>query len=193
MSILYLHGFRTNKQILELQTAKLRNALPEYEHHLINAFYKAEKDPEDPTIKKYFAPPFYEHCQFNYLENSKITYSGVEKTIEYLSDIIKKKNITAIVGFSQGGYIGSLLTNFFDFDFFISICSMPYREDNFSVNYNTRSLHIIGEKDKWFKAGEFFSNQFVDSKLIIHKGGHHFPRERKIYQQIVDWVEDSLI
>ena len=204
MNILYLHGFRTNKKILNLQTAKLRMILPEHNHILINALYKANEPPEDPNIQKYFDPPFYEHCQVQYLtnknennqnqylNNDNVKYFGIKDTIKYLSKIIEDNNINAIVGFSQGSYIGAILTSYYEIDFFISVCGMPLKDKKFPIDFNTKSLHIVGANDNWNSAGILFANQFYNSKLMTHSGGHHFPREKEIYDKIKKWISNDI-
>merc|ERR1712154_489475 len=94
-NILYLHGFRMNADVMTFQTRKLRKLLKDCNHHIINGTYVASGDPPEP-IQRHFKPPFYEFCQFEYLDGvngsngfspTNIKYEGIDETIEKLKVI----------------------------------------------------------------------------------------------------------
>lgn len=180
-----------NDSVMRFQTRKLQKMLADCNHHVINGFHLAKGDP-DQSIATRFKGPFYEHAQFEYLANNKINYYGIDDSIHHLSDIIIKKDIDGIIGFSQGSYIGSILTNEIPdkLKFFVSICGMKCTDKNYKFDSNIPSFHIVGEKDdEWYQKGIDFYNEYQNAILHKHKDGHTFPTEKRSYQELVDWMK----
>ena len=86
-NILYLHGYRMNKEVMKFQSRKVIKILPNCNHIMINAKYKSNENPPR-IIKNNFKAPFYEHCQFKYLPDNKIEYYGIEDSIQRIKKII---------------------------------------------------------------------------------------------------------
>jgi hypothetical protein len=189
MNILYLHGFRGNKTLMKYQTKKLRDLLPTCTHHVINAVHQATEPPEDPVVRKSFQPPFYEHCQFTYLPNNQVEYRGIDQSITYLKQYVKRHKIDGIVAFSQGTYVASILSSYVPLKFLVSICGMRCKDESYSIDPELPTFHVVGKQDKWYKPGLEFSEMFFDAKVAEHKGGHHFPAESKIINDVAEWIE----
>jgi len=186
-NILYLHGFRMNKEVMKFQSRKIINSFPDHNHHFINGTYISKENPP-PIIKNNFSGPFYEFCQFKYFPENKIKYYGIDKTVQSLKDIIKEKNIDGIVGFSQGTYIASILTGEIPIKFLILVCGMECKDKTYKIDTDVPSFHIIGKKDEWYEHGKQFHKLFKDAKLCEHSSGHNFPKEENIYNELKDWV-----
>eukprot|EP01084_Bolivina_argentea_P128698 227439_1 len=180
-----------NESVMKFQTRKLTRLLPEYNHIMINAPYIATEDP--PTqILKHFKPPFYEHCHFEWINENKVKYFGVDETIETYKETLKNQNIDGIVAFSQGTYISSLLSNEIPLKFFVSVCGMPFLDDKYryQMKFDMPSFHIVGKNDEWYQRGiEFHTLYKDDAPLYEHKAGHNFPAENQIYQELVSWIK----
>ena len=193
VNILYIHGYRANRSLMSLQTARLKRRLPNCNHYIIDGKHVAQGLPEDPMVRKHYPPPHFEHCQFNYLPNGGATYTGIEESIEYLKEIAKEKEIDGIVAFSQGTYISSILASQIPLKFFVSVCGMRCVDPKYEVNFDVPSYHIVGKEDQWRERGVEFSKLYPDSQLVEHKGGHHFPREDCIYDQLVEWIDSQVV
>ena len=158
INILYLHGYCGNTELMHIQTLYLRNELSkaakiyniDINNNLINALYKLDIIPEHEFVRKYIKPPYYGHCYFNYLSNNSIEYTGINKTILYLTNIIKEKNIDGIVAFSQGTYITSLLCSKLELElklkFVVYVSGMSYINNDRKIGINIPSYHIIGKE-----------------------------------------------
>jgi len=206
INILYLHGYCGNTELMHIQTLHLHNELSKSEkiynidinNHLINALYKLDIIPEHEFVRKYIKPPYYGHCYFNYLSNNTIEYTGINKTMVYLKNIIKEKNIDGIVAFSQGTYITSLLCSELELKlklkFVVYFSGMPYINNDRKIGINIPSYHIIGKEDKWYPNGLKLYNLYLNSGkntvLYEHNGGHHFPKgmDIGIYQDLSKWI-----
>jgi predicted esterase len=186
--ILYIHGYRMNQQVMEYQSRKIVEYLPNCQHFFIDGTYKSEGKPPK-IIYDNFSSPFYEYCQFEY-KNDSIEYNGINKTIERLKKIVLDKNIDGIVGFSQGTYITSILCHHIPVKFVVSICGMKCMDDSYKINTDIPSFHIVGKKDEWYEKGKEFRKLYKDSIYIEHKGGHTFPYENNIYEKLAEWINE---
>ena len=191
INILYLHGYRMNKEVMQFQARKIIKNLPEscnYYHHIINGTYISSEKPP-PIIYNNFNSPFYEFCQFKYLPNDNIEYNGIDNTIVKLKNIIIKHKIDGIIAFSQGTYIASILNSYFPLKFFVSICGMKCMDSKYKINIDIPTFHIVGKKDEWYDRGIEFYKLYKNAELREHNSGHNFPKEETIYNDLIDWIK----
>lgn len=138
LRFLCLHGFRTNKKIMEDQTRELRAALgSNVEYVFLNGPHVAEGD-SDPMIEGRYKDfkPFHEwwclprykgnHVEFGPEASAKamkrakekdpnnewyMYFQGIYETIEYVQDQIQKHGpFDVALGFSQGAVMLTVLT-----------------------------------------------------------------------------------
>ena len=177
-----------NEAVMRFQTRKLQRLLPDCNHNIINGTHLSDGDPEE-IIASRFKPPFYEHAQFEYLPD-KIVYYGIDESIDNLSNIIIDRQIDGIIGFSQGSYIGSILTHKFPLKFFVSVCGMKCTDKKYKFDTNIPSFHIVGKQDhKYYQRGIDFYNEYNNAILHEHDDGHIFPTQKKVYQHLVQWLK----
>ena len=180
MRILGLHGYQTSSKIFVIQSNYLRKILDK--HHdiewIIPDAPNISEEEISPLVTKYFEPPYYQWY-------TKKNYHGIKKSIKYIKSLGK---IDGIIGFSQGGCFGYILSSILKPKFIISICGVNSINDDYKKFCNISSLHIIGENDEHRKRSEELTKDFLNPKIIYHSGKHTFPPNREIYNDILKFI-----
>jgi hypothetical protein len=140
LRVLFLHGFRTNVQVMQDQTRGLRAALGDAaEYVFLNGPFEAD-GPSDSDIEQRYAEskPFYEwwrvafhdgrdfDSSVNDAESTaklrrdadpdvdhdwSLLYEGLDQTLEYIDEQLRAHGpFDVVVGFSQGAILLSVLT-----------------------------------------------------------------------------------
>ncbi|RLN63509.1 hypothetical protein BBJ28_00019486 [Nothophytophthora sp. Chile5] len=132
LRVLCLHGFRTNRQVMESQTRGLREALgPQAEFVFLNAPFEA-RGPTDEVIDKMFGhtAPFYEWWKARSLEKEEqddieasegiplgtsdrwnLEFEDIDQALEYMDEQLQALGeFDVAVGFSQGSIMITLLS-----------------------------------------------------------------------------------
>ena len=177
-----------NKEIMKYQSRKIIKVLPSFNHFFINGIYESKQNPPKIITKK-FKGPYFDFCIKKYKNQNEIQYDGIDKSVDYLTEVVTKNKIDGIIAYSQGTYISSILSNFIDLKFIIHICGMKCKDNKIIYNTKVPSLHIIGKNDKFYLESIKFKNLYEDSSFIIHNGGHTFPKDEYIYQHIKKWIK----
>ncbi|KAI9911669.1 hypothetical protein PsorP6_009158 [Peronosclerospora sorghi] len=132
LRVLCLHGFRTNRQVMESQTRGLRDALgPNTEYVFLNGPFEA-RGPTDEIIDRKFGhtAPFYEWWANRYLEKEEredieaedgvlrgttrhwcLQFEDIDQAIEAMDEKLNKLGeFDLAVGFSQGAIMLTILS-----------------------------------------------------------------------------------
>jgi len=115
IKVLAMHGWRTNKDVLMLQTASLRKQLGDrFEFHFLEG-PRISQLASDELTGAIFQPPFYEWWREEVRsENGDIFYdfeNGIFESFEKVVDFMQTNGpFEILLGFSQGGTFASILT-----------------------------------------------------------------------------------
>ena len=147
---LCLHGWRTNANLMRLQTRQLLAAFPpgaiELEH--VNAPFTSKK-PADPSLGRLVAGPFHEWWDtieeggsndqaHGFSSDAKVvSYNGLDQSIDTLCSFIrneaaKGRAFDVVIGFSQGGILTTILTALMERGA-AALDQPPFTKDSFAV------------------------------------------------------------
>mmetsp|Transcript_75507 Transcript_75507/g.147859 ORF Transcript_75507/g.147859 Transcript_75507/m.147859 type:complete len:391 (-) Transcript_75507:113-1285(-) len=108
---LCLHGFRTNADLMKMQTMAFRNSFAPEEIELRFLEGPRRTDvPYDPLLERLVSAPFFEW--FNTIEEGgALRYEGLDEAVAKVQKVINTEGpFDVLVGFSQGGILATLLT-----------------------------------------------------------------------------------
>jgi predicted esterase len=212
--ILFLHGFTQNSEVFEsrikvilkqLKSINYDYIIPDGPHIVKNSEYTSEIQRAwfylDETDRL-------AHGNFKLVD--KITFLGLDESLDKVKEIILKEEITSIISFSQGCIISLILNAMKEENEFQEIFKnlkcvihaagygIPYC-DNYEkyVKYFTLdkqitlpSLHIYGKLDEFIepyrsaRLVEFYK----DPEVYIHEGKHCVPSKKTDLEKIIQFL-----
>ncbi|KAH6985280.1 serine hydrolase FSH, partial [Ilyonectria destructans] len=106
MKFLCLHGYQQSAAIMQSETRFLKDIFEQSIGEEVEFFYPSAPFPSVPTASN---EPTYAWWP------NDATATNIEETLSYLSNILDKEGpFNGIVGFSQGGSVGSLIAAFLE-------------------------------------------------------------------------------
>lgn len=202
LNVLLLHGKGGNGQKMKSQLQPLLEEFDSHSYTFIDAPYTVSRDRiRLNTEKRLIDSNTISHDLAWWLLPDGVrsfeatSYEGVDKSIDFIENIIKSKKIDVVVGHSQGGMIGAIVTarsilGISDVKLKGSILSSPAWPlpfDNLfeDLKKSTKSngmitIHTIGKADKVnppahsLRIAECFKPS-TSVHLVEHDGGHILP------------------
>jgi len=200
-----MHGFRTNSAIMEYQTTKLREALPDVEFTYLDGPIAAT-GPAEPAVEEFWkGDKFYQW--WDAVETDKpsiaprLEYKQASASLEHITDYINREGpFDILVGFSHGANFITMLTAHYERLADGDMSKVPYNavllfcggangpeqatfdpvRDGMQQNpLRTPSVHVIGEKDSIVAASHALVQSYESDSsrtVIVHTGGHDFPQ-----------------
>lgn len=215
LRVLCLHGFRTNGEVLRLQTQALRSALgPGAELTFVDA-PMAATGPAYESVRLLFArqAPFFQWWDARRLEGGAWAYDGCELAMDSLVARVHALGpVDVLLGFSQGAAAATMLTAHFQQRYGrvpwrvnVLVCGFLPRtaqtkhlfEDaaGGARHLDVASVHVIGLEDELAPQSEklfrFYDAAAKSARKFEHKEGHRFPSPGKhshLYAEIADAV-----
>uniref|UniRef100_A0AAV1T0W6 Serine hydrolase domain-containing protein n=1 Tax=Peronospora matthiolae TaxID=2874970 RepID=A0AAV1T0W6_9STRA len=223
--VLCLHGWRTNSRVLESQTSALRQAFgSRAEFTFVNAPWPAS-GPVPELVRLFYGPsgPFYQWWdaqKHSDTTSSRWTYSGFQRSLDQLtSEIDALGSVDAVLGFSQGAAMATLLTAQY-----LSKASrgslVPWKVCVLVAGFDPEtpetlellldggayssvdgtldipSVHLVGRRDAVVTAlrSKKLEQRFTSTRRIRfeHDGGHEFPSGVKCRQLYKDIAQEVL-
>lgn len=138
---------------------------------------------------------------------------GVKDAFDYVMDRTQGKSYDAVLGFSQGGLLGTALalSGALPNVQAVVTAGSPYVEEPFLVaqefavssgadDSSTEAgrqipkLHFAGETDAMIsvESTRNLSNEGGNGRLIVHEKGHLFPTKAAHVNEMLDFLEDAL-
>ena len=222
-NILCLHGGGTNEAIMRIQTAKLRAALkPSAAFHFLEGTVPSSA--VDPSVKARFADQnFYSWYDVEYdRETSSIEeyrdalldpsvsfrYPGADAAIERLEQHIATVKPDALLGFSQGAILITMLTALRlqpgatppSWRANILVAGMPVRADSFAslcgegappLRFPT--LIAQGTEDPFYEWCRRLERSYDAPELFNYDEGHRFPHKRDSNKALAESVRRLLL
>ena len=107
--VLCLHGWRTNPSVMQFQAQDLSRRLSEACSMHFMAARVEQSEACDPMIGASFPAPYYEHWGLH-TDDEEAMNEDICATVRYTADFVARNGpFHAIVGFSQGAGLASLL------------------------------------------------------------------------------------
>ncbi len=208
-TILCLHGHGTSAAIFEAQTRNIRYSLrAQYKFVFVDAPYESEAG---PGVYPVFtdAGPYYSWF-------SQATNSSVSSKASELSDLsryvekaltkngVKTSDIVAVMGFSQGTIVASLLllqaqwrdARWANLRFGI-LLSGACREDFVSAFRNQKlklpTVHVHGLEDPYLHSSRMLQHEVYhedSAKVFEFDGGHHIPKHPEELKKLIMHIKD---
>ena len=198
LSVLALHGWRTNKEMLAFQMTSLTSSLKEMDIsldlHILNA-PRVASGPPDTSITAFFGQQqTFEWWDFKVREKDVYIYDGIEDTIQYIEEYISSNGpFDLLLGFSQGSTLAGILNALYatkkckDFPWKAVLhCSGALSREPFykemilnSSPINIPSIFLLGDSDYLLTNAEELSTTYDRQYQTIFrfKGGHKFPNK----------------
>ncbi|DBA02946.1 TPA: hypothetical protein N0F65_005973 [Lagenidium giganteum] len=203
MRLLCLHGWRTNKHVLFQQTAGLREALGvNTEFLFLDGTFPASGPAQDLVQQFYGADTQYYEWWDAVKQpvpaadgSSRYLYTGMERTIDrVLLEVERRGPIDALVGFSQGAGLASILTAHLQqqcapVPWKACVCVSGFRPRSDQTEplfvptgppIQLPSIHVIGSQDPMAASAAKLVDCYADRGNAYrvrfdHQEGHKFP------------------
>jgi predicted esterase len=211
LKILMIHGYRQNESAFRERTGGLRKSLKNYVD-----FVFCESPLEVPKFSCQLEDETKENDKGWWFSASDSSYNALDKTdvdlgfeqsLEYLNSVFESQGpFDAILGFSQGGCLASILCRLSEtqsekyesirFKFAIIVAGFRSNQSlhdlyyDLSIKVKMPTLHIYGETDKVIpiEMSEELTNYFEDAKIFKHAGGHLLPVNAEAKNNFIDFI-----
>jgi predicted esterase len=159
------------------------------------------------------------NCNTN--SNNNSNNNSMKEAYEYVIESTKDKNYDAIIGFSQGGLLGTAMVSlgYFPTVRAVVTAGSPYRKEPFDIinklmddgekekegeegknNNNNNNilipkfLHFAGETDIMvpIESTQLLCEHGGNGRVIIHEKGHLFPTKAIFVNEMLDFLKLSL-
>eukprot|EP01041_Mallomonas_annulata_P009532 gene9532-19825_t len=187
---LCLHGFRTNSDILILQTYALREEL-DIDCVFIDAPHEAT-GPPDALIKTYFPNESYYEWHG---DRNTCTQSVIDDSTEFiLQKYIELGPFDGILGFSQGAEMASRVALKLDktkIKCLILFSGVVPTNIEAKEIISIPSLHIISPQDHLYEENKRLEDMYslLTRTTLVHCEGHKIPSaETALYPSIQSWL-----
>ncbi|KAG6617932.1 serine hydrolase-like [Phytophthora cinnamomi] len=214
--VLCLHGWRTSGDILQRQTAALRQAFgAKAELVCIDAPWAAS-GPAPELVRSFYGQsgPFYQWWDALRREDgAAYRYEGLEQSLDYLVGQVQALGgVDAVLGFSQGAAAATLLTA----HYLATVGRVPWRVCVLVGGFYPRtpetrqlldaartsadgaidvpSVHVVGRADPLAPKAEKLFRSFAAASRVRfeHDEGHKFPSPLKHAQMYHDIAQEVL-
>lgn len=208
-TILVLHGYRNNAARLKYQMSPMIKYLGKHNVEFMfldsEILYTKEADEKELTEEevKNFGP--YRKWWTTHRDHllTQCKYDTCRESIHQVETFIQcHKNITAIMGFSQGSSLLQMLPSLPSIKKAILIGGIPVYDavdtdtkehDEFgysTLHRHTDTLHIIGENDPVVSpdASQNLSKMFPNAQVYSHKGKHYVPTSKEACQTLLTYL-----
>eukprot|EP01017_Pseudomicrothorax_dubius_P038571 TRINITY_DN579_c0_g1_i3.p1 TRINITY_DN579_c0_g1~~TRINITY_DN579_c0_g1_i3.p1 ORF type:complete len:226 (+),score=17.08 TRINITY_DN579_c0_g1_i3:65-742(+) len=177
LRLLCLHGFATNKNIMNFQLSQMKKLFPEIEFKTIDGTYEISNAYLDANLRPIVGDsPIYGWPKLGSFDLSE----SKERIVKILNE---EGPFDGFVSFSQGCFLShELLTDYtkklLDLKYnlrlavFIGAYTFPHRVD--LLDFPT--MHMVGKLDPGFYQGLVLSTKYVRPVILIHDEGHKVPR-----------------
>lgn len=174
--VLCLHGFRANKDAMNLQMAHLLSAFGSVEWVFMSAPRRAS-GPSAPGIPKDEAFEWWGQeggdFQTGWLEATS-RYAGIDETLRS----VEAMKPMGVVGFSQGGGIAALL----DASWIVLFSAVTPRG---LARRDVPSLHCWDPQEDYVEQMIEVSEHFTNKEIVHHNEGHTVPRAQVVVDKFV--------
>mmetsp|Transcript_5927 Transcript_5927/g.10594 ORF Transcript_5927/g.10594 Transcript_5927/m.10594 type:complete len:510 (+) Transcript_5927:236-1765(+) len=220
MRVLGLPGWRTNAKVLNFQLSGLQAALkatkpegvgrdPDYEIRCIDPAYPASGPPYESVSSFYGEEgPYFEWWDMQQPSENEYVFKGLEHAVESTLAFIRKEGpFDAVVGFSQGGALLSLLEERVErepkllpvhmrWKCSVFVGAVPVRDSAYRSMYSRKSLgsmceslFLIGENDEYKRVldklhGFYAAAAPLTTTLIRYPEAHAPPTWRKSEEEL---------
>ena len=144
--------------------------------------------------------------------NHNTNSNSMKEAYEYVIESTKDKNYDAIIGFSQGGLLGTAMVSlgYFPTVRAVVTAGSPYRTEPFGIiklmeeqqkeeeeeeeGKNIPKLHFAGETDSMvpIESTKLLCEHGGNGRIIIHEKGHLFPTKAAYVNEMLDFLKLSL-
>ena len=144
--------------------------------------------------------------------NHNTNSNSMKEAYEYVIESTKDKNYDAIIGFSQGGLLGTAMVSlgYFPTVRAVVTAGSPYRTEPFFIinlmeeqqkeqeeeeeGNNVPKLHFAGETDSMvpIESTKLLCEHGGNGRIIIHEKGHLFPTKAAYVNEMLDFLKLSL-
>ena len=146
--------------------------------------------------------------------NHNTNSNSMKEAYEYVIESTKDKNYDAIIGFSQGGLLGTAMVSlgYFPTVRAVVTAGSPYRTEPFGIiklmeeqqkeeekeeeeeRNNVPKLHFAGETDSMvpIESTKLLCEHGGNGRIIIHEKGHLFPTKAAYVNEMLDFLKLSL-
>jgi len=171
--ILCLHGFRSNKESMQLLLAPYASALGSFDWVFINAPRRASGPPA-PRIQMEDSYEWWGEQGGSYETGWMAPhYDGFEETLA----LAKSVNPVGVIGFSQGGGIAALLDCAW-LALFSAV--LPPKVDR----RETPSFHVWDPEEEYVSQCKDMSGYFLNKEVHEHREGHIVPNKQEIVRKL---------
>lgn len=185
--VLCLHGFRSNKEMLQLQLVPFARAAPEFEFLFVNAARPAT-GPSDPRI-----PPSVATFEWWGVKDTPYELawqSGFEGFAETVSALSQR--VDGVVGFSQGAAMATLVKANWA-AFFSAV--VPPQEKRLSDEppMARSSFHCYDEQEEVAEQCAQVAEMFTDASVVYHNEGHVVPKDAVIVKRFREFLDGQAL
>ncbi|KDQ13939.1 hypothetical protein BOTBODRAFT_110638 [Botryobasidium botryosum FD-172 SS1] len=204
--ILALHGYSQNRHILSQRMSAITKLCKDCEFvfadapHVLDAVTPQDYRVFDPAASAGSNDPKTMPRAWFRIDPKTQMYTGLERSVIYLRDMLAQTHFHGVFGFSQGTAMASIICAILErphlypsflidgvsphppLDFAIFVSGLkPYRHESlpplFSEPLNTRTLHVIGRNDVITtpERSQALIDAYVDPRVEYHDGGHFIP------------------
>ena len=222
LKILCLHGRQQSAAMMSNKIAGARKKLQRvYELDFLDAPFEIEQEVGTTTIcstttttksATTLSDDQQQSQQQRQLEwwtssNHNTNSNSMKEAYEYVIESTKDKNYDAIIGFSQGGLLGTAMVSlgYFPTVRAVVTAGSPYRTEPFGIiklmeeqqkeeGKNIPKLHFAGETDSMvpIESTKLLCEHGGNGRIIIHEKGHLFPTKAAYVNEMLDFLKLSL-
>ena len=226
LKILCLHGRQQSAAMMSNKIAGARKKLQRvYELDFLDAPFEIEQEVGTTTIcstttttksATTLSDDQQQSQQQRQLEwwtssNHNTNSNSMKEAYEYVIESTKDKNYDAIIGFSQGGLLGTAMVSlgYFPTVRAVVTAGSPYRTEPFFIinlmeeqqkeqeeeeGNNVPKLHFAGETDSMvpIESTKLLCEHGGNGRIIIHEKGHLFPTKAAYVNEMLDFLKLSL-
>ena len=205
LKVIYLQGYRQNKQVSKEKTGSLRKALKNYcEFVIISAPNVIPNvDSETPLTGWWFS-----NADKSYLaQEVSDCCDGFNKSLDVVAKALQEHGpVDGIVSFSQGASLLSIIcglkqegdSRFQDFKFAVFFAAFKSRQNQHQKYYKQKidipSLHVIGDGDQVIsrEMSDELLEVFSSKVVVRHPGGHFIPMTSQLKKSYAEFFSNLL-
>ncbi|KAK0174732.1 hypothetical protein PV327_010468 [Microctonus hyperodae] len=212
LRVLAIHGYRQTDAIFSAKLGSLRKYFKQKINFVfVQAPHKVpplessdnDEEPSDIDVRGWWFNT--EDHVFKATEPSNLSV-GFEESLAVIENVFKNDGpFDGVIGFSQGASFISILcamqqmkqSESIKFDFavlisgFKSLCQPHAKFYNEKISIPT--LHIYGNSDRIIpeEMMKHLADLFIDSKIIVHDGGHYAPSKKLYYDEFFNEIYNA--
>lgn len=209
MRILCLHGRNQSAASFTNKIAGARKKLQRvYDLDFLDGPIVLEGSSSSPPSSSAVDPDMQRAWWYRHEDGSHV---NVKETLEYVIQNTQGKNYDAILGFSQGGLLGTALVGLFPTVKAVLTAGSPFHRDPFcaveeimvaahgnldaiDMGKAIPKLHFAGETDAMVPVAstQLLSDEGGNGQVFIHEKGHMFPTKAAYVAEMLNFLESAL-